>query len=104
MDYIRNPAPRKFDDVAEYIRRYKVEVLWADDIASSTYQITTGMNTWAIRASDVAHGVDSDKASVLRQVLKTREGKDALLRTPNAMRDAPPLPSRTVWERLLDDD
>lgn len=97
---------KMLDDVAEYVRRHKVEVLWADNHITEMYQITTGSETWAISHEYVARAGQGGvgREWVMHDAMRTFEGKNALLKSLNAMKDAPPLPPRTTWARLLDDD
>lgn len=96
---------RMLDDVAEYVRRHKVEVLWNDNINTEHYQITTGSETWAIARQYVARPGrgGSDREWHMHEAMRTHAGKTALLKILNAMRNAPPLEPRTAWARLLDD-
>jgi len=98
---------KMLDDVAEYVRRHKVEVLWADNVNTGTHQITTGFdNTWAISHEYVARAGrgGSDREWQMHEAMRTSAGKTNLLKTLNAMKNAPPLAPRTAWARLLDDD
>src|SRR5512137_2095878 len=98
---------RMLDDVAEYVRRHRVEVFWNDNVNTNTHQITAGSDTtWAIAREYVARPGrgGSDKEWQMHEAMRTSAGKTALLKTLNAMKNAPPLAPRTVWARLLDDD
>lgn len=87
---------------AEYVRRHRVEVLWADDLHDHMHQVTTGVNTWSIQDTDALPSeIQSDRHLYLCQAIQTHAGKEALLKALNDRRFAPePLPM-TAWERIL---
>jgi len=97
---------KMLDDVAEYVRRHKVEVLWDDNVNTDHHQITTGSTTWAIAQQHVVQSGQggSDREWQMRAAMRSHAGKTTLIKTLNAMKDAPPLAPRTAWARLLDDD